>query len=507
MKGTHHGSNGAGGGDGGGPRHQHGQPSGDGDRWHLLERAVATKAMALGLPPDCWAEIARRAFISSARRGEVIVPATATPNFFSLVVNGAVAIVVHDDRGRRSIVQIAKPGFIFSLAPFASHGERRRFAAIAFEDTVVASVDREIVRDVLRQLGPDARMGLLMYMCRSLSRLIYDRCRLFRVELADRLLQQLVELARHFAHPDRPGVIDLPLRQQDLADLAGVARASTSRCLTGLTRQGLVSRSRGRCGVAPALLSRRSIRMSLVHEATGVPVGEDPGAQDQLQAVLRAAWRPLGSPANAIRIFRECATLHRFRATDVLGTGAKPAVTMLVEGAARVECVIPGADPVGARIASPGQFVGVGWSVDGPDRQRQFRAVALTDVLVAHLEVRDMKRVIAALDEEQMLLLLGMYSNLLSRQIYDRCVMLPMHVDRRVDYLLRSLADEFPRAHPAGTIVDLPQHESDLALLVGVNREAVSRCAIAPGKRAGRISIVDGRFLLHGYKPAVRPAR
>ena len=475
------------------------------DSWRILVQAVASKATALGLPSGCWAEIARRTFVSSARRGEVIVPASATPNFFSVVAAGAVAIVVHDDRDRRSIVQIAKPGFIFSLAPFMSRSEQRRFAAIAYEDAVVASVDREVVRDVLRRLGPDSHMGLLMYMCRALSRIIYDHCRFFRTEVPDRVLQQLVELARRFGSDGEPGVVNLRLSQTDIADLVGATRATVSHALTMLEKQGLVLRARGRYRVAPAVLARRSVRMSFGPGSTGDAVRGDPGARDTLYAVLRAAWKRLGSPAKAIDIFRECATLHRHASGDVMGMGPQPAVTLLVEGTARVECMIPGGDPVGVRIATPGQFIGVGWSVDAPDRQRPFRARALTDVMVARLELADMQRVVAALDDEQFLLLLGMYSNLLSRQIYDRCVMLPMTVDRRVDYVLRSLADEFPRADGSGTIIDLPQREDDIAVLVGAQREAVCRRAIAPAKRSGSISVVDGRFRLAGYRPAAKP--
>jgi len=176
------------------------------------------------------------------------------------------------------------------------------------------------------------------------------------------------------------------------------------------------------------VLAKRSLHIPLVSEGLDVPATGEPGARDTLRAVLRAAWKPLGAPADAVGGFCEWATLHRYRAGETIGAGADPAVTLLVEGTARVECAILGADPVGVRIAAPGQFVGVGWSVDGPDRQRQFRAVALVEVLVARLDVRHMKRVVAALDERQMLLLLGLYSNLLSRQIYDRCVMLPMTV-------------------------------------------------------------------------------
>jgi len=66
-----------------------------------------------------------------------------------------------------------------------------------------------------------------------------------------------------------------------------------------------------------------------------------------------------------------------------------------------------------------------------------------------------------------------------------------------VDYVLRTLADEFPRAHASGTSIDLRQTEDDIAALVGTNREAVCK-TIAPRKRSGEITVEDGHFVLHG---------
>jgi CRP-like cAMP-binding protein len=468
------------------------------DRWTVAERAVESKILAVGLAPAYLHELMGRAVVWSVKKDDVVFPEDVRPNVFCFVASGSVEIVVRDEDGRRSIVQIAKPGFVFS--PFARPGGRGRVSAVAHEDSIVGTVDRDVVRHVLQQLGPRERLGLFNYMCRALSRLIYDRCRFFGAELPDRVAQQLVDLAQHFSRPDEPGLVDLPLHHQDLADMVGSVRAAVCRSLGTLEESGLVTRSGLYYRVAPALLGRRGMEQGHVAEAAGMRVADDGGGRAALRDVLRTAWRALGSPAEAIAAFGRKAELVDYEAGDVIGTGRKAAVTLLVSGVARVECLMPRGRRVGVRMAVPGQFIGAGWTADDPHRRRRFLAVAIGAVRVARLEIDDMLDVVGAFNADQMLALLGLYSNLLSWQIHDKSVMLPMSTSRRVDYVLRTLADEFPVPHPDGTVIALPLQVKDVAILVGAGRESTNR-SLTKLKRDGKLAVVDRRLLLRGYRP------
>jgi CRP-like cAMP-binding protein len=412
---------------GGGAQSDAGQPPIN--RWTVAEDAVASKVLAIGLPPAYLHELIGRAVVWSVKKGDVVFPEDARPNVFCFVAGGSVEIVVRDETERRSIVQIAKPGFVFS--PFARPGGRGRVSAVAHEDSIVGTVDRDVVRQVLHRLGPRERLGLFNYMCRALSRLIYDRCRFFAVELPDRVAQQLVDLAQHFSRPDEPGLVALPLYQEDLADMVGSVRSAVCRALGTLESSGLVSHSGLYYRVAPSLLARRGMEPGHVLEAPGIQVADDGDARTALRDVLRKAWDALGSPADAIAAFCAHAALFDYEAGDVIGTGRRPAVTLLVSGVARIECLMPRGRRVGVRMAVPGQFIGAGWTADDPHRRRRFLAVAHVPVRVARLEIEHMLGVVGAFDADQMLALLGRYSNLLSWQIHDKSVMLPMSTTAR----------------------------------------------------------------------------
>jgi CRP-like cAMP-binding protein len=90
---------------------------------------------------------------------------------------------------------------------------------------------------VLGALPPRRALQPLAYSWRALSRLLYEKCLLLTLPLAERVEHQLVVLAKDFGVPHRDGVcIDLPLTQADLAELVAGSRANVSRVLARLKR-------------------------------------------------------------------------------------------------------------------------------------------------------------------------------------------------------------------------------------------------------------------------------
>src|SRR5207247_4409876 len=72
-------------------------------------------------------------------------------------------------------------------------------------------------------------------------------CLLLTMPLRERVLLELVELARLFGRPHEAGtLIDLALRHADLADLVGGARANVSRAVAQLRHAGRIDVVGGR---------------------------------------------------------------------------------------------------------------------------------------------------------------------------------------------------------------------------------------------------------------------
>jgi CRP-like cAMP-binding protein len=78
-----------------------------------------------------------------------------------------------------------------------------------------------------------------------------------------------------------------------------------------------------------------------------------------------------------------------------------------------------------------------------------------------------------------------------------------MKITQRVQYVLRTLADDFGSPHPEHTLIALPLEVADVAILVGAVREGTNRSLMAL-KREGKLAVVDHRLLLRGYRPGAK---
>ena len=213
-------------------------------RWRLLD----------GLPDEdvrALLAIARR---RSFRRGEVVFHRDDPADSLHLVQTGRFAIRIMTPLGETATVAVRGPGDSFGEMAVIEEGARRAATVAALEDAETFAVYQgEFQRLRSRHAHVDRILiGFLTTEVRRLDELLLEA---LYIPVERRVLRRLVELSGTYAGRDG----EIPLTQEQLAELAGTSRATVNKVLRDEQRRGTVELRRGRTIVVrPDELARRA---------------------------------------------------------------------------------------------------------------------------------------------------------------------------------------------------------------------------------------------------------
>jgi CRP/FNR family cyclic AMP-dependent transcriptional regulator len=202
-------------------------------RWPLLE-GVSEEELRRTL------EMARtRTF----ERDEVIFHEGDPADSVHLIERGRVAVRATTRHGQRATLSVLGPGEAFGELALLGSVARRSATIVAIEPVVTQSIYEADFQRLRRQYPQvaDVLIALLSEHVRRLSSQLLDA--LF-LPAESRVRKRLLELAE--SYEERDGETVIPLRQEDLADLAGTSRATVNRVLREEARRGTVRLTRGR---------------------------------------------------------------------------------------------------------------------------------------------------------------------------------------------------------------------------------------------------------------------
>ena len=155
------------------------------------------------------------------------------------VVRGYLKIAVENADGSSASLSVLGPGDIFGELGVLG-GVARSAALTALEDATLLRIPGDVF---LEALSRSASLGL------SLSRLLAHRLRVTGEHFGHvtalpapaRVAQRLLLLLERFGRPEgKSTVLDVPLTQLDLAELAQLSRQRTNRLLQDLKRQRIL---------------------------------------------------------------------------------------------------------------------------------------------------------------------------------------------------------------------------------------------------------------------------
>ena len=189
-------------------------------------------------------------------RGEVVFHHDDPADTVHLIVSGRFAVRVRTPLGDTAILTVLGPSDLFGEVALLGPEQRRTATVEALE----AAETRSIFRDDFQRLRadhPGVSEVLIAILVGEVKRLSRHLLEALYVSSDKRVLRRLVELADLYGAADAAEVT-IPLRQDDLAGLAGTSRATVNRVLRQEEVRGAVALARGKVTITDrAALERR----------------------------------------------------------------------------------------------------------------------------------------------------------------------------------------------------------------------------------------------------------
>lgn len=175
-------------------------------------------------------------------KGEYIIRPGESPSHIFYIDSGLVKAFNISKYGEENLLIIRKPHEIFPLI-WAVTGQGRSIIYQTLTPTTVWRIDRDDFNSFLREqpevLYPFLDLIIEQYQMHS-ERILNLEYRSAR----ERLISFLLTMTLRFGKKSTEGVlINVPLRQQDIASSINTSRETTSRELSILERKGLISHS------------------------------------------------------------------------------------------------------------------------------------------------------------------------------------------------------------------------------------------------------------------------
>lgn len=192
----------------------------------------------------------REALLATTRRreyarGDVVVREGDRADSLHLVEAGRLAVRVATEEGEHAMLTILAPGDYFGeLSLLGAVGPTRTASVIALEPAVTRTLSSVAFRE-LRQRHRGAEQLLLLLLARRVEELSGRLLEAMYDDLDRRVARRLAELARVYAGPHGDPV-QVPLTQEQLADLVGGTRPSVNQVLQRLAATGALRLGRGR---------------------------------------------------------------------------------------------------------------------------------------------------------------------------------------------------------------------------------------------------------------------
>ena len=192
----------------------------------------------------------RRAF----SRGEVVFHRDDPADSLHLVQKGRFAIRIMTPLGETATIAVRGPGDSFGEMALVDENARRSATVAALEEAETLAI-YQVEFQRLRKEHPDVNRVLIGFLAAEVRRQNELLLEALYIPVERRVLRRLVELTSTYARADG----EIPLTQEQLAELAGTSRATVNKVLREEQGRGTVELGRGKTLVLqPDELARRA---------------------------------------------------------------------------------------------------------------------------------------------------------------------------------------------------------------------------------------------------------
>lgn len=206
-------------------------------KWALLDGVADADVAQL-------MSIARRRTFA---RGEVVFHEHDPADTLHLIDKGRFAVRATTPLGDTTIFAVLGPGEMFGELALLGGAEERRSATVAALEAGQTHSVHRLDFERLRTRHPESAEVLIAILSGQVRRLSRHLVEAMYTPADKRVLRRLAEMAALYAS-DAPdgGPVTIPLTQDDLAGLAGTARATVNRVLREEQERGTLELGRGR---------------------------------------------------------------------------------------------------------------------------------------------------------------------------------------------------------------------------------------------------------------------
>jgi CRP-like cAMP-binding protein len=190
--------------------------------------------------------------------GDVLFHEGEAGDSLFLIERGRVAVRVSTAQGDVATVAVLGPGDSLGEQALLADAATRTAGAVALERVEVRTLRRRDF-DELRETNPAVDRVLVDVLAAQVRRLSSQLVEALYLPVEQRLVRRLAELVALYRDGAPAGLpLSIPLRQEDLASLAGTTRPTANRVLRQLAVAGVITLRRGGLDVldADALAAR-----------------------------------------------------------------------------------------------------------------------------------------------------------------------------------------------------------------------------------------------------------
>jgi CRP-like cAMP-binding protein len=191
-------------------------------------------------------------------RDEVVFHEGDPGESLCLVTKGRGAVQVSTPFGDVATLRLVAPGDAFGEQALVSPAQRRTASVVALEPFELRHLGRQAFDGLLAEHPIVGRLLVeaLAMQVRRLNELLLEA---YFVAADVRVLHRLVDVAAIYGADGVEGPIEIPLRQDAIATMAGTTRPTVNRLLRSLQNDGIVELARNRIVVVDrAGLERRA---------------------------------------------------------------------------------------------------------------------------------------------------------------------------------------------------------------------------------------------------------
>uniref|UniRef100_UPI00314025A2 Crp/Fnr family transcriptional regulator n=1 Tax=uncultured Nitrospira sp. TaxID=157176 RepID=UPI00314025A2 len=167
-----------------------------------------------------------------SKKGQFIFRQGDPADWFHIIKQGNVKCVKSSHEGREVTLKVLMPGDLFCCEASALVGEGHPGCAQSMGEGSIVKIHRKVMLDVI-QRNPGAAVNIINYLSLRL-RESQDNAKAFALDRAEqRVASILVNLTQRSGIQEATGIrMGVRLTHQDLADMAGLTKETTSRILS-----------------------------------------------------------------------------------------------------------------------------------------------------------------------------------------------------------------------------------------------------------------------------------